>query len=147
MMMKLLRFLALFFLTTSASAFQLSMSNTNHAAQSVVSPRRAFLSSTLTVSATILSFNQAAVAEEQDYSVAPNVSGEPDADGFITTESGLKYKTVKEGTGAVPMLGETVKAHYTGWLDGFDSEKKFDSSRYVKTIRTYWRVILVFAFC
>jgi FKBP-type peptidyl-prolyl cis-trans isomerase len=22
-----------------------------------------------------------------------------------------------------------VKAHYTGWLEGFDSEKKFDSSR------------------
>jgi peptidylprolyl isomerase len=48
---------------------------------------------------------------------------------FITTESGMKYKVTKEGTGAIPMSGQTVKAHYTGWLDGFDSEKKFDSSR------------------
>ena len=49
--------------------------------------------------------------------------------GFITTESGLQYKVIKEGTGAVPSPGQTVKAHYTGWLDGFDSPKKFDSSR------------------
>lgn len=49
--------------------------------------------------------------------------------GFITTESGLQYKVTKEGTGAVPSPGQTVKAHYTGWLDGFDSDKKFDSSR------------------
>jgi peptidylprolyl isomerase len=48
---------------------------------------------------------------------------------FVTTESGLKYKVIKEGTGAIPSPGQTVKAHYTGWLDGFDSEKKFDSSR------------------
>jgi peptidylprolyl isomerase len=41
----------------------------------------------------------------------------------------LKYKVTKEGTGAVPSPGQTVKAHYTGWLDGFDSIKKFDSSR------------------
>lgn len=24
--------------------------------------------------------------------------------------------------------GDTVKVHYTGWLDGFDGKKKFDSS-------------------
>ncbi len=48
---------------------------------------------------------------------------------FITTESGLQYKIIKEGTGAIPSPGQTVKAHYTGWLDGFDSDKKFDSSR------------------
>jgi len=53
------------------------------------------------------------------------------ADDFITTESGLQYKVTqepKEGA-AVPQPGQTVKAHYTGWLDGFDSPKKFDSSR------------------
>ena len=52
------------------------------------------------------------------------------ADDFITTESGLQYKVTqepKEGA-AVPQPGQTVKAHYTGWMDGFDSPKKFDSS-------------------
>jgi peptidylprolyl isomerase len=54
---------------------------------------------------------------------------EPETSDFITTESGLQYKVLKEGTGATPQPGQTVKAHYTGWLDGFDSIKKFDSSR------------------
>lgn len=47
---------------------------------------------------------------------------------FITTESGLKYYDIKEGDGAAPVPGDTVRVHYTGWLDGFESEKKFDSS-------------------
>lgn len=55
-------------------------------------------------------------------------SSDPYAD-FITTESGLRYKVIKEGDGAIPSAGTNVKAHYTGWLDGFNSEKKFDSSR------------------
>lgn len=50
---------------------------------------------------------------------------------YITTESGMQYKITKEAPedAAVPTAGQTVKAHYTGWLDGFESEKKFDSSR------------------
>ena len=48
---------------------------------------------------------------------------------FVTTESGLKYKVTKESDGAIPSPGSSVKAHYTGWLDDFDSDKKFDSSR------------------
>eukprot|EP00968_Pinguiococcus_pyrenoidosus_P024410 scaffold4635_cov267-Pinguiococcus_pyrenoidosus.AAC.33 len=48
----------------------------------------------------------------------------------VTTESGLKYEVVKEGTGAVPSPGQSVRVHYTGWLDGFGDEgRKFDSSR------------------
>lgn len=43
----------------------------------------------------------------------------------ITTESGLKYVVLKEGTGAVPKKGDMVKAHYTGWLV---NGTKFDSS-------------------
>lgn len=35
----------------------------------------------------------------------------------------------KEGTGAQPTPNTMVKAHYTGWLDEFQSIKKFDSSR------------------
>jgi peptidylprolyl isomerase len=43
----------------------------------------------------------------------------------ITTESGLKYKDVKTGDGAMPQKGQTVAFHYTGKLmDG----KVFDSS-------------------
>lgn len=51
------------------------------------------------------------------------------ADDFITQEDGLQFRITKEGDGAIPTTGQTVKAHYTGWLDGFDSDKKFDSSR------------------
>lgn len=51
------------------------------------------------------------------------------ADGDVqTTPSGLKYIEVTPGTGGQPSPGQTVSVHYTGWLDDFDSEKKFDSS-------------------
>lgn len=43
----------------------------------------------------------------------------------MTTTSGLQIETLKEGTGAAPKAGQTVRVHYTGRLtDG----KKFDSS-------------------
>lgn len=80
--------------------------------------RRAFLAKSATSAAAtagILSSSKPALAA--------------DADGFVTTESGLKYKVIKEGNGTVPPQGALVKAHYTGWLDDFNSPKKFDSSR------------------
>jgi FKBP-type peptidyl-prolyl cis-trans isomerase FkpA len=44
----------------------------------------------------------------------------------VTTESGLKYEDLTEGTGAEAVAGKTVSVHYTGWLtDG----QKFDSSK------------------
>jgi len=44
----------------------------------------------------------------------------------ITTESGLQYEELTEGTGAEAAVGQTVSVHYTGWLtDG----QKFDSSK------------------
>ena len=47
------------------------------------------------------------------------------AEGVVTTESGLQYKVITEGTGATPVDGDIVKVHYTGTLlDG----TKFDSS-------------------
>jgi FKBP-type peptidyl-prolyl cis-trans isomerase len=47
---------------------------------------------------------------------------------FNIKSSGLKYYDIKEGDGAIPVPGDVVRVHYTGWLDGFESEKKFDSS-------------------
>lgn len=47
---------------------------------------------------------------------------------FVETESGLRYKDTVIGTGPSPVAGDTVRVHYTGWLEGFGSEKKFDSS-------------------
>ncbi len=47
---------------------------------------------------------------------------EPD---WTTTETGLKYLVIDEGSGAEAKPGDTVDVHYTGWLmDG----TKFDSS-------------------
>ncbi len=43
-----------------------------------------------------------------------------------TTPSGLQYIDVKVGDGATPQKGQTVRVHYTGWLD---NGTKFDSSR------------------
>ena len=44
---------------------------------------------------------------------------------FTTTDSGLKYRILREGTGAKPTARQTVEVHYHGWLD---NEKVFDSS-------------------
>jgi FKBP-type peptidyl-prolyl cis-trans isomerase FkpA len=46
-------------------------------------------------------------------------------DEMTTTASGLQYKDLAAGDGAVAENGQAVKVHYTGWLmDG----TKFDSS-------------------
>jgi len=43
----------------------------------------------------------------------------------VTTQSGLKYTDLTEGTGASPEKGKLVTVHYTGM---FEDGKKFDSS-------------------
>lgn len=43
----------------------------------------------------------------------------------ITTDSGLKYIDIQEGTGACPVAGKTVVVHYTGTLE---NGSKFDCS-------------------
>ena len=46
-------------------------------------------------------------------------------EGVVTTESGLQYKIIKEGKGAIPTKTDKVKVHYKGTLiDGTE----FDSS-------------------
>ena len=45
---------------------------------------------------------------------------------LTTTDSGLQYVDVTEGTGAMPQAGQRVTVHYTGTLE---DGTKFDSSR------------------
>lgn len=48
---------------------------------------------------------------------------------IITTETGLQYQILQEGTGASPKKGGGVTVHYTGWLEnGGQPGRKFDSS-------------------
>lgn len=47
------------------------------------------------------------------------------AEGVKTTNSGLQYQVLKEGTGKSPTKEDTVKCHYTGTLT---TGEKFDSS-------------------
>jgi FKBP-type peptidyl-prolyl cis-trans isomerase FklB len=46
-------------------------------------------------------------------------------EGVVELPGGLQYMVIKEGTGAIPLITDTVKAHYKGaLLDG----KEFDNS-------------------
>ena len=50
--------------------------------------------------------------------------GETDIE-MITTDSGLQYQDLVTGTGESAKEGDTVRVHYTGWLE---DGTKFDSS-------------------
>ncbi|QDU35750.1 FKBP-type 22 kDa peptidyl-prolyl cis-trans isomerase [Maioricimonas rarisocia] len=66
----------------------------------------------------------AAATEE----TTPDADEEPateNAGEFKTTDSGLKYRILEEGTGTKPTSADTVKCHYRGWLD---DGTEFDSS-------------------
>lgn len=116
-----------------ATSFSMTMSNSNNADVD----RRSFVNKGTTAAAVVvagglLSNPSKSIAADTDTAAAATAEADvaaTDADGFFTTESGMKYKVTKEGTGGIPTSGQTVKAHYTGWLDGFDTDKKFDSSR------------------
>ncbi|MDR0575331.1 MAG: FKBP-type peptidyl-prolyl cis-trans isomerase [Tannerella sp.] len=68
---------------------------------------------------------QSIVAEENKAAGEKFLAENKTKSGVITTESGLQYKVITEGTGAKPVAEDVVKVHYTGkYLDG----TKFDSS-------------------
>ena len=67
--------------------------------------RRTFLSKSITGGIAVLSTPTMAATDDE------LVTSD---DGFITTESGLRYKVIATGNGAIPTPGQTVKAHYTG---------------------------------
>ena len=51
----------------------------------------------------------------------------PDESELTTTPSGLKYKTIREGTGRSPKVSNRVNAHYAGWLtDGTGFDNSYD---------------------
>ena len=67
---------------------------------------------------------------ETDDATAPAMTAPatpPEIDGeVITTDSGLQYIEITEGTGAMPTTASSVVVHYTGYLEADGS--KFDSS-------------------
>ncbi|MEM1292876.1 MAG: FKBP-type peptidyl-prolyl cis-trans isomerase [Cyanobacteria bacterium P01_H01_bin.162] len=69
-------------------------------------------------------------AEEETTSeeMSEEMTGEeaPTEAALTTTESGLQYEDIVEGTGAMPQSGQRVTVHYTGTLE---DGTKFDSSR------------------
>lgn len=57
--------------------------------------------------------------------IAPQEMTKVDDSDYTTTESGLKYYDMVEGTGAAAATGDTVKVNYTGWLE---DGTQFDTS-------------------
>ena len=49
----------------------------------------------------------------------PQISGNP-----TTTASGLQYIDISPGDGPSALAGQTVRVHYTGWLES--NGQKFD---------------------
>ena len=80
--------------------------------------RRSFAVSAGTVAAVAVTSglvtNPSQVVAAADTAAPEDVaaSADVDADGYITTESGMKYKVVKEGTGGIPSPGQTVKVSF-----------------------------------
>ncbi|MEI6234636.1 MAG: FKBP-type peptidyl-prolyl cis-trans isomerase [Planctomycetota bacterium] len=67
-------------------------------------------------------------AKEVALPTLPKTAGAVDKDApktFTATASGLKYRVLRKGTGAMPKATEKVSVNYHGWLD---NGSVFDSS-------------------
>ncbi|MCH7814642.1 MAG: FKBP-type peptidyl-prolyl cis-trans isomerase, partial [Planctomycetes bacterium] len=54
-------------------------------------------------------------------------TGDACDDEAVITETGLRYYDIEVGTGDPPETGDTIDAHYTGWLiDGTEFDSSFD---------------------
>ncbi len=63
--------------------------------------------------------------EAQKKAGAEFLSANKEAEGIVELPEGIQYLVIKEGTGAMPAVTDSVKAHYKGTLlDG----KEFDNS-------------------
>ncbi len=79
------------------------------------------------VSTTVTSTSLAATGTAAD--LLPEAAGEAPTGApaaAVTTDSGLQYTDLVEGTGAMPKPGQRVTVHYTGTLE---DGTQFDSSR------------------
>lgn len=109
--------------TVPSFGFKLSsLSSTRSTKDVVVGETVSKLSKLGGVLSLLLTLNNVAIAS------ADEVEVKAVSDSFIETESGLKYRDITVGAGESPIPGSTVRVNYTGWLDDFNSEKKFDSS-------------------
>ena len=68
----------------------------------------------------------AQVAEDLTLEEEDAVDETANEETLVTTDSGLQYEDIVEGTGAMPQKGQRVTVHYTGTLE---DGTKFDSSR------------------
>lgn len=81
--------------------------------------------------ASLMKMQEAAVKKASETAEKNQKSGEEflaknkEKEGVKTTESGLQYQVIQEGTGRSPKDNDTVRVHYTGTLV---NGEKFDSS-------------------
>jgi len=100
-MTKLLILTALLALAGSVYSFSMTMSTPS---SSPTSDRRSFVRNAGTAGAAA-----AIIAPTSARAVLADPTATVDTSDFIEAESGLKYKVLKEGTGAIPAQGQTVK--------------------------------------
>jgi FKBP-type peptidyl-prolyl cis-trans isomerase FkpA len=67
----------------------------------------------------------AALASPAAWAQSASTQAAPSGAASVTSSSGLRYTSLKEGTGASPQAADTVRVHYRGT---FPDGREFDSS-------------------